>query len=110
MLSLKAEYTAYLVFKFENRSFGVESAITIIRFDNFENEFGNEVQKNIVRFASSQASRNFPKIRGDGWMEVELRYFNSERGSYGLVEARVADATHIFKGGLIVEGIQFRPN
>ncbi|WMV51526.1 hypothetical protein MTR67_044911 [Solanum verrucosum] len=48
-------------------------------------------------------------MRGDGWMEVKLGYFDSKKGTDDLVEARLFEMNHIYKGGLIVEGVEFRP-
>ncbi|KAM3337577.1 hypothetical protein P3S68_031902 [Capsicum galapagoense] len=59
--------------------------------------YGLESANSIVRFM-------------DGWMEVELGYFNSKKGSDGPVEARLIEMKHpIDKGGLFVGGIEFHP-
>ncbi|XP_055806910.1 putative F-box protein PP2-B2 [Solanum dulcamara] len=81
MLSPKTEYAPYLVLKLANT----------------------------VHLARFQESGDIPKMRGDGWMKVELGYFNSKKGSDGPVEARLFEKKHIYKRGLIVEGIEFRP-
>ncbi|XP_055800391.1 F-box protein VBF-like [Solanum dulcamara] len=109
MLSPKTEYAAYLVFNLLKWSCGLESAKSSIRFVNYESEIDTEKQSNTVHFARSKVSGDIPKIRGGGWMEVELGYCNSKKGTNGPVEARLIEMKHISKGGLIVEGIDFRP-
>ncbi|KAK4706764.1 hypothetical protein R3W88_033673 [Solanum pinnatisectum] len=90
ILSPKTEYAAYLVFKLVNRcDYRIESSKSSIRF--------------IAR------KWGIPKMRGDGWMEVKLGYFDSKKGSDGPVEARLFEMNSIYKGGLIVEGVEFHP-
>ncbi|XP_049406183.1 F-box protein PP2-B5-like [Solanum stenotomum] len=81
MLSQKTEYNAYLVFKLANT----------------------------MHLPRLQESGNIQKMRGDGWMEVKLEYFDSKKGTDGPVEARLFEMSHIYQGGLIVEGVEFRP-
>ncbi|KAK4724485.1 hypothetical protein R3W88_027264 [Solanum pinnatisectum] len=98
MLSPKTEYNAYLVFKLVNMcDYRLEYAKSRIRFAN------------TVHLPTLKESGNIPKMRGDGWMEVKLGYFDSKKGTYSLVEARLFEMNHIYKGGLIVEGVEFRP-
>ncbi|XP_059274692.1 F-box protein PP2-B3-like [Lycium ferocissimum] len=76
------------------------------RFVNYESDTETEKQANTVKLSSG----NIPKMRGDGWMEVELGYFDSKKGDDGPVEARLLEIKRLhYKGGLIVEGIQFCP-
>ncbi|XP_055827091.1 F-box protein PP2-B10-like [Solanum dulcamara] len=104
ILSPKTDYAAYLVFKLVRTSCGLEYANSIIRFVNYESDTETEKQANTVKLATS------PKLRGDGWMEVELGYFNSKEDSDGPVEARLMEIKRLDdKSGLIVEGIEFRP-
>ncbi|KAJ8539719.1 hypothetical protein K7X08_013971 [Anisodus acutangulus] len=127
MLSPKTDYAAYLVFKLEPRkTFGLLSANAIIRFVNYESDTETEQQANTVELETYPQKRgnifvgnnnqkiivsgNIPKIRGDGWLEVELGYFNSKKGDDGPVEARLLEIKRLHcKCGLIVEGIEFRP-
>ncbi|KAH0636127.1 hypothetical protein KY290_036551 [Solanum tuberosum] len=87
----------------------LESAKSGIRFVNYESETDTENQANTMHLPRLQESGNIPKMRGDGWMEVKLGYFDSKKGTDGPVEARLLEMNHIFKGGLIVEGVEFRP-
>ncbi|XP_047946441.1 F-box protein PP2-B11-like [Salvia hispanica] len=49
--------------------------------------------------------------RGDGWMEVELGSFYNDRGDDGVVETwLLGKEGYQGKSGLIVQGIEFRPN
>ncbi|KAH0660314.1 hypothetical protein KY290_029810 [Solanum tuberosum] len=114
MLSPKTKYNAYLVFKLVNMcDYRLEYAKSSIRFVNYESETDTENQDNIVHLPRLQESGNIPKMRGDGWMdgwmEVKLGYFDSKKGIEGPVEARLFEMNHIYKGGLIVEGVEFRP-
>uniref|UniRef100_M1DPC3 F-box family protein n=1 Tax=Solanum tuberosum TaxID=4113 RepID=M1DPC3_SOLTU len=104
VLSPKPDYVDYLVFKLGNKSCELEYSNSIIRFVNYESDTETEKQANTVKLVTST------KLRGDGWMEVELGYFNSKEGSDGPVEARLLEMKrHGDKSGLIVEGIEFRP-
>ncbi|KAG5610662.1 hypothetical protein H5410_021943 [Solanum commersonii] len=67
------------------------------------------VQANAVHLPRLQESGDIPKLRRDGWMEVKLGYFDSKKGIDGPIEARLFEMNRIYKGGLIVEGVEFRP-
>ncbi|KAF9611185.1 hypothetical protein IFM89_027499 [Coptis chinensis] len=67
----------------------------------------------ILRPGVSSAIRyegQFPRERGDGWMEIELGDFYNGQGEDGVVEMCLQEvkAGH-WKCGLIVEGIEVRP-
>ncbi|KAK4725900.1 hypothetical protein R3W88_030817 [Solanum pinnatisectum] len=104
MLSAMTDYAAYLVFQLGRRSCELEYANSIIRFVKYESDTETEEQANCVKLVTSA------KLRGDGWMEIELGHFNSKEGSDGPVEARLLEMKgSSIKSGLIVEGIEFRP-
>lgn len=42
-------------------------------------------------------------------MEVKLESFDSKKDIDGPVEARLFEMIHIYNGGLVVEGVEFRP-
>jgi len=110
MLSPKTEYNAYLVFKLVNMcDYRLESAKSSIRFVNYDSEIDTENQANTVHHPRLQESGNISRMRGDGWMEVKLGYFDSKKDTDGPVEARLFEMNHIYKGELIVEGVKFRP-
>ncbi|WMV25359.1 hypothetical protein MTR67_018744 [Solanum verrucosum] len=79
------------------------------RFSNYESEANTENQANTLHLPRLQESGDIPKMRGDGWMEKKLGYFDSKKGTDGPVEARLFEMNRIYKGGLIVEGVEFRP-
>ncbi|KAK4724483.1 hypothetical protein R3W88_027262 [Solanum pinnatisectum] len=104
MLSLKTKYAAYLVFKFLNGcDNSVPSTKSNIRFVNYESEIDAENQANTVHLPRLQESGGIPKMRGDGWMEVKLGYFDSKKGTDGPVEARLFEKNHFYKIGFIIE-------
>ncbi|WMV25306.1 hypothetical protein MTR67_018691, partial [Solanum verrucosum] len=95
---------AYLVFKLGNKSCELEYANSIIRFVNYESDTETKKQANTVKLVTSA------KLRGNGWMRLELGYFSSKEGNDGLVEARLLDMKRRGdKSVLIVEVIEFRP-
>lgn len=51
-----------------------------------------------------------PQKRTDGWVEIELREFFSDRDKGGEVEMRLWETEFLhWKYGLIAEGIEVRP-
>nr|GEZ64953.1 F-box domain, phloem protein 2-like protein [Tanacetum cinerariifolium] len=50
-----------------------------------------------------------PTTRNDGWMEIELGEFYHDDGDEGDVEMKFQEH-RTWKMGLIVEGIELRPN
>ncbi|KAK4721482.1 hypothetical protein R3W88_011715 [Solanum pinnatisectum] len=80
-----------------------------IKFVSYESETDTENQANTVHLPRLQESGDIPKMRGDGLMEVKLGYINSKKGTDGPFEARFFEMNHIYKGGLIVEGLEFLP-
>ncbi|WMV50468.1 hypothetical protein MTR67_043853 [Solanum verrucosum] len=88
----------------------LESVKSSIRFVNYESEIDIENQANTVHLPRLQESGYIPKIRGDGWMKVKLGYFDSKKGTDGPVEERLFEMNHFYKGGLIIEGVEFVQN
>uniref|UniRef100_M1DBV2 F-box family protein n=1 Tax=Solanum tuberosum TaxID=4113 RepID=M1DBV2_SOLTU len=106
VLSPNTYYVAYLVFKVVDLYRRLESIDSPIMLVSDKNENVTEEQTNIVKLAAL-----FPKLRGDGWMEIELGNFNSKESSDGPVVDRLIGVKRVdFKiSGLIIEGIEFRP-
>ncbi|GMI94213.1 phloem protein 2-B10 [Hibiscus trionum] len=53
----------------------------------------------------------YPKARGDGWLEIELGEFFNDGCNDGELEMSVLEVKGgNWKGGLIVQGIELRPN
>ncbi|GLT87617.1 hypothetical protein SLE2022_056930 [Rubroshorea leprosula] len=110
MLSPKTRYKVYLVFKLADET----------------NGFGNEPIKAAVLLAGAEVSKRevyvqaesgilgngdqYPKERGDNWFEVELgeTEFTSERGSD--LEIRLQRYTPDPRRGVIIQGMEIRPN
>ncbi|KAL1550372.1 F-box protein PP2-B11-like [Salvia divinorum] len=60
--------------------------------------------------SQQQESGRVALRRGDGWMEVELGSFYNDQGGDGVVETWLLGRDGVlWKSGLIVEGIEFRP-
>ncbi|KAK4725944.1 hypothetical protein R3W88_030861 [Solanum pinnatisectum] len=51
-----------------------------------------------------------PFKRADGWMELKMGDFFNDAGEDGYVDARLMETKKLNeKGGLIVQGVEFRP-
>ncbi|GLT28420.1 hypothetical protein SLA2020_033550 [Shorea laevis] len=48
--------------------------------------------------------------RGDGWLELELDEFFNEGGEDGKLEIWIFRFNGHWKSGVIIEGIEIRPN
>ncbi|KAK4726511.1 hypothetical protein R3W88_031428 [Solanum pinnatisectum] len=104
MLSKRTKYIVYLVFKLAEEHWGLEIANAFVRFVNRVSD--KEAQRNEL------AGRNLkcPQRRVDEWMEIELGNFINDTGDDEDVQARLMEIKHLNgKGGLIVQGIEFRP-
>ncbi|XP_050254508.1 F-box protein PP2-B10-like [Quercus robur] len=120
MLSPKTNYAAYLVYKLTEEAYGFDDPPPtasigtsgagevyeqIVSLDLPIVEPGQEDQ--VVLPQQQHTSR--PKLRNDGWLEIELGQFFNEGGEdelqFGLKEVRDLWG----KSGLIVEGIEVRP-
>ncbi|KAL2242547.1 UNVERIFIED_CONTAM: F-box protein [Sesamum indicum] len=61
------------------------------------------------RFESRETGK-LAKMRGDGWMEIELGKFYNDDSDDGEVEAWFTQiSSPIGMSGLVVEGVEFRP-
>ncbi|KAJ8564657.1 hypothetical protein K7X08_001117 [Anisodus acutangulus] len=124
MLSPKTNYAAYLVFKLMNNTYGIKTLNAVVRLMNQESE--NEAAKRATSVYIPSTSRFFPKdkvrslnekcanMRVDGWIEVQLGKFYNKGGDGddddGEIEARSMEIERLHdKSGLIVQGIEFRP-
>ena len=52
---------------------------------------------------------NYPKERGDGWMETELGEFFCNGEQEGDLQISIMDTSSHWKSGLIIHGIEIRP-
>ncbi|KAJ4824770.1 hypothetical protein Tsubulata_045135 [Turnera subulata] len=121
LLSPNTSYAAYLVFKLRNsteyleRKVGFERTVEVSI--GYEGTVG-EQKRNVLLDPSTKRKRmkvqkditsHLPRDRGDGWMEIEIgRIFNGD-GDDGNVVFYVQELNGHIKAGLIVEGIEFRP-
>ncbi|CDO99429.1 unnamed protein product [Coffea canephora] len=117
MLSTGTTYAAFLVFKIAEEHYGIEKATSLIRFVNHESDGEAKRRAAPVHLVSREGMNHpaefggkFPKMRTDGWMEVELGNFYIGTGDEGQVEARLTEIIHDGKSGLTIEGIEFRPD
>ncbi|KAL6635328.1 hypothetical protein ACP70R_027999 [Stipagrostis hirtigluma subsp. patula] len=138
MLSQDSTYSAYIVFKIADDSYGldypVQASVSIgerkstrqVCIQDYggedededwgENE--DEVPHNYRRIMRINrrhrapppgASVLLPGNRDDGWMELELGEFCNEKGDDGVVSISLTETVRLFgKKGLIVQGIEIR--
>ncbi|KAH0705591.1 hypothetical protein KY290_010281 [Solanum tuberosum] len=113
MLSKKTKYIVYLVFKLAEGHWGLEIANAFVRFVNrVSNKEAEERASRVSLVGENVKRRNVkhPQNRVDGWMEIELGNFINDTGDDEDVQVRLMEIKHLNgKGGLIVQGIEFRP-
>ncbi|XP_015073190.1 F-box protein PP2-B10-like [Solanum pennellii] len=109
MLSKRTSYCAYLVFKLEDRFYGLTNVKAVVRFADRESDHDVRERAKVVHFSGEVPGATLPLIRSDGWMELKMGNFFNDRGENGAVEARLMQTRQTWKHGLIVQGIEFRP-
>lgn len=113
ILSPLTSYTAYFVYKLEDDSYGFDARHVEVSVGICGVESAN------VRIASLNPDhpsnmeldhKPVPKLRDDGWFELELGNFLTERED-DCIELRMEDVKPgcQLKRGLIVEGFEIRP-
>ncbi|PSR98854.1 F-box protein [Actinidia chinensis var. chinensis] len=140
VLSPSTTYAAYLVFKSTASTYGFQyqPAVVSVGISGAESEtrnvfldpeggqrmryqimprririFNRTLASNMFRShacISRESEHQYPKVRGDGWMEIELgEYFNKggedSEMEMSLMEVNGGD----WKSGLVVQGIEIRP-
>ncbi|XP_055813179.1 TMV resistance protein N-like [Solanum dulcamara] len=109
-LSKRTKYVAYLVFKLENKFHGLETVNAVVRFVDSMSVKEAERRASVVHFSGQGPRETLPFKRGDGWMELKMGDFFNDAGEDGDVDARLMETEHLeAKGGLIVQGVEFRP-
>ncbi|KAF8392017.1 hypothetical protein HHK36_022357 [Tetracentron sinense] len=127
MLSQKTTYAAYFVFKFEesNRTHDTDQHLEVyLRFvggagegirtmcldpDDKMRRAHRELQEKDVQIWL-QGEREFPRVREDGWKEIEMGEFFNDQGKDGVVDMGLkGDKGLYWKSGLIIQGIELRP-
>lgn len=127
-MSNKTNYSAYLVFKTKHECFGLDYSVeSIVKFLGAGEEgevsavhvVPPKVTQGGAGHNSGHADRQVPKEnarlpckRQDGWMEIQLGEFYNDHSNDndGEVEAALLETkAQNWKGGLVIEGIEFRP-
>lgn len=111
-LLLKTSYSAYLVFKLRENSYGMTKAIARVKYVNgVRNPDGDDQSVFIGRTKMPGERGRFPQPRGGGWMEIKLGEFYNNLGDDGFVEIGLLETVELYwKSGLIVKGIEVVPN
>nr|GMC58650.1 putative late blight resistance protein homolog R1A-3 isoform X2 [Ipomoea batatas] len=108
-----SSYSAYLIFKLEPHAFGLDTAFTAVGYikDKRCCSENRRCQVFLAKRRSPEDFGRFPNHRHDGWMEIKLGDFYISSRNEGEVELRLW-STEIaqWKSGLIVKGIDVRPN
>ncbi|TXG65178.1 hypothetical protein EZV62_006453 [Acer yangbiense] len=135
MISAKTVYGAYLIVKFADRAYGLDSlpsevslevgdvkvqgTVYLLCQENKKQDldrmyFLNRVQALRSRVSRGGEGKRVVSEREDGWFEIELGSFYNVGGDYDNNNKEVkmclkeVKGEHL-KGGLIVEGIEIRP-
>lgn len=112
-LARKTSYSAYLVFKLKDNHRGLEKAIASVRLVKEKAEGTDDEGYTIFLETKGHEGKRgiFPHRRSDGWMEIMLGEFFNDLGDDGEVEMRLMETNNNnWKSGLIVMGIDIRPN
>ncbi|GJM87317.1 hypothetical protein PR202_ga03258 [Eleusine coracana subsp. coracana] len=138
MLSQNTKYAAYMVFKIDDENYGLdyplqETAVSIGENESscktclqgYDNEDSEEevpdnyrivmqpirprFRRRTRRVPPPEAHVQLPRKRSDGWMELEMGEFFSERADDGEVSISLTETRGgNWKKGLIVHGIEIR--
>ncbi|KAK4792240.1 hypothetical protein SAY86_022675 [Trapa natans] len=104
-----ASYSAYLVFRFTEESFGFRNLPVEVTVGPVDREAA--VRTDFLN-SDGMEGRPHPVERRDGWLETRLGGFSEEEDHYDGVEMelRVSEVRELnWKSGLIVQGIEIRP-
>lgn len=105
---------AYLVMEISERAYGLDLMASEITL-----EVGNQVCSSYVFLQQGEDNKQMGNLgnkkegsvreREDGWMEVELgEFYSGEKDEEVKMSLMEVKGCHL-KGGLLIEGIQFRP-
>ncbi|PHU18395.1 hypothetical protein BC332_14090 [Capsicum chinense] len=112
-LTKKTSFAAYLVFKLTDEHQQLEKAIASVRFvkEKVEGTGKEGYTVFISKTKEEGETGRFPYLRSDGWMEIKLGEFFNNLGEDGEVEMKLMETDDFkWKSGLIVKGIDIRPN
>ncbi|XP_051113148.1 F-box protein PP2-B13-like [Andrographis paniculata] len=107
LLSPNTIYTANLIFRLENRAFGLDAAPLEV-----EIRFGSYRTRRTISITGKHCQGRDAVARGDGWMELKLGEFfvnGNEDDTQVKMELKEIEGTHL-KGGIVLQGIELRPN
>ncbi|WCJ44659.1 F-box family protein [Euphorbia peplus] len=131
LLSPSTMYVVFLVYKLDERSYGLTTPV-IPMLGYVGERFGRNCKnvyldgtgllrprrrrpycgelESLEALERRETRQRFPRVREDGWLEVELgQFFNrEEKNGHLKIKIEEIDRGH-WKSGLIVEGIEIRP-
>ncbi|KAK1376379.1 F-box domain, Phloem protein 2-like protein [Heracleum sosnowskyi] len=115
-LSPYTTYETYLVFKLYEDAYGLDSANATIRFVNEREDVPADEASTVypdtrtAAYNIEQQNGELSRRRKDEWMEIKTGEFETGARDDDEVETRFMSIDgHMSKGGLIVQGIEFRP-
>nr|GLL20412.1 putative late blight resistance protein homolog R1B-16 isoform X4 [Ipomoea trifida] len=106
-------YSAYLIFKLKSKALRLDTAFTSVRYIKDKRCYSENrrCQVSIAKDRSFEDLGQLPNRRHDGWMEIMLGDFYISTRNEGDVEMRLWSTENVYwKIGLIVKGIEVRPN
>nr|GMC61440.1 putative late blight resistance protein homolog R1B-17 [Ipomoea batatas] len=107
-------YSVYLIFKFKWKPQRLDTAFTSVRYikDKINCSENRRCQVFLAKRRSSKDPGQFPNRRHDGWKEIKLGdFYVSSRNEDDELEMRLWSTENVqWKSGLIVKGIEVRPN
>lgn len=115
MLSPHTTYETYLVYKLYENAHGLDSAKASIRFVNEREDVPSDEAVTVYpdtrtsAYNSEQQNGEVSRRRKDEWMEIKTGEFETGARVDDEVETRFMSIEGDTKGGLIVQGIEFRP-
>jgi hypothetical protein len=113
-LSAGKSYTVYLVYKLAASTPGLKGTVQTSSLRLYGEQIIATNKVSLDPEARGSASDvTYPVTRSDGWLELKLAEFTNDDGMLTekgvIVDLRENNLT-INKGGLIVEGMEFRSN
>ncbi|XP_052170370.1 putative F-box protein PP2-B12 isoform X8 [Diospyros lotus] len=112
ILSPNTTYAAFLVFKLAARVKGFQvPADVALGISGCEHTTQTTYLDPVAgqRHQHTEGDNQYPRVREDGWMEVELGEYFNEGGEERELEMSVMGRGGHWKRGLIIQGIDIRP-
>lgn len=114
MLSPGTRYAAYLIFRSAEPLHGFEDLLVEVRVGFVGEEYNEgsvylDTERERRLYGEREEECKLPKMRKDGWMEVEIGEFFSGEGRRE-VEMMVKEVRRLnWKSGIVVLGMDVRP-